>query len=245
MQLRYAADDVRYLPALRDAIGKRLEQTGHAEQARQACDELCRAEQYRFDPDTSVHRVRGSSSLSGSGLAILRELVIWRDATAREEDVPPRALLKDEILIDLASSPVKVVEKLARVRGLPRPIESDRGHEIVAATLKALATPAGSAPHGRSYEPTPTERFRADALWAAAQSICTGRSIDPNLVTSRQEIGELARALAAGRGVDDLRVMGGWRRGVLGQALVDLVEKSGQIKLSWNGGAGGELRTSV
>src|SRR5689334_9830120 len=113
-QLRYAADDVRYLPALRAEIGKRLNATGHVEWARQECDAMCDARLYQFDPETAYHRVRGATSLSPQGLAILRELVIWRDAVARAHDVPPRAFLKDEILIDLSRSPVKTLEKLDR-----------------------------------------------------------------------------------------------------------------------------------
>ena len=38
-QLRYAADDVRYLPALRRIIGERLDKTGHENWARQRMDD--------------------------------------------------------------------------------------------------------------------------------------------------------------------------------------------------------------
>src|SRR5262249_4700420 len=137
-QLRYAADDVRYLPALRGAIGQRLDATGHTGWARQEFDGMCDAGLYQFNPETAYLRVRGATSLTGQGLAILRELVIWRDQMSRAHDVPPRAFLKDEILIDLARSPVKSVEKLSRVRGLPRPVEHAHGTEIIEATQRGL-----------------------------------------------------------------------------------------------------------
>ena len=41
MQLRYAADDVRYLLVVRDEIGKRLDALGHSAWARQECDAKC------------------------------------------------------------------------------------------------------------------------------------------------------------------------------------------------------------
>src|SRR5207302_2694528 len=102
-------------------------------------------------------------------------------------DVPPRAFLKDEVLIDLARNFVKSVDKLARVRGLPRPVENAHGAEIVAATQRALALPTPQLPESRDTEQTPAEKFRADALWAAAQCLCAGRSIDAALVTNRPE----------------------------------------------------------
>src|SRR6185295_14475604 len=82
MQLRYAADDVRYLPALRAEMGKRLAATGHEAWAREEFESLCEPTQYQFDPQTSYMKVRNSTSLTPQGLAILRELTIWRDSLA-------------------------------------------------------------------------------------------------------------------------------------------------------------------
>jgi ribonuclease D len=239
-QLRYAADDVRYLPALRTKIGKRLDVTGHAAWARQEFDAMCDARLYQFDPETAYLRVRGATSLSAQQLAVLRELVIWRDGVARAHDVPPRAFLKDEILVDLSRSPVKLLEKLDRVRGLPRPVEHAHGKEIVDATLRGLATPPGKFPFARTVEPSPTERFRADALWAVAQCICTGKGVDPALVTSRQEISDFLRHVRSDRGVDNTPLLKGWRREALGQPLLELMTRDGKVALSWNNGS---LRT--
>jgi ribonuclease D len=242
MQLRYAADDVRYLPAIRAALGERLKALGHEQWAVQECAAMCDPRQYQFDPDTYYHRVRGSGSLHPQGLAILRELTIWRDTAARLHNVPPRALLKDEVMMDLSRSPVKTVEKLARVRGLPRPVEAQHGAELVAATLRAIALPASKIPHVRHYEPSPTERFRTDALWAAAQAICAGQSIDPNLVTNQREIGELYRHTLAEKPAEHLSLLTGWRRAALGEPLLELMLGKRSVALNWSEGS---LRTSA
>ena len=236
-QLRYAADDVRYLPALRHIIGQRLEAAGHLNWARQEFDAMCDAKLYQFDPDTAYLRVRGATSLSPQGLAILRELVIWRDAMARSHDVPPRAFLKDEILIDLSRSPVKTVEKLSRVRGLPRPVEHAHGTEIIDATQRGLAVPPGKFPFTRHVEPSPTERFRADTLWAAAQCICAGKGIDTALVTSRQEVGEFLRHARDGRTPSKSPLLEGWRREALGDPLLALIKGEGKVTLDWSHGS--------
>ena len=239
-QLRYAADDVRYLPALREKIGKRLDAAGHWNWARQEFDAMCDAKLYQFDPETAYLRVRGATALSAHALAVLRELVIWRDAVARAHDVPPRAFLKDEILVDLSRNPVKSLERLDRVRGLPRPVEAAHGREIVEATQRGLATPPGKFPFARTIEPSPTERFRADAVWAAAQCICIGKGIDPALVTSRQEIGEFVRHVNHGREPKGNGILQGWRREALGEPLLDLMTREGKVALEWKDNA---LRT--
>jgi ribonuclease D len=234
MQLRYAADDVRYLVAVRDEIGKRLESSGHSAWAKQECDALCEPSQYRFDPETYFHRIRGGATLAPRNQAVLKELTIWRDALAREHNVPARAFLKDEVLLDLARSPVKSVEKLDRVRGLPRPVEQAHGADIVAATAKGLATPAEQLPHPKDYEPSPRQRFRADALWAAVQCLCAGRSIDPALITSRHEVGELYRTLSSGAEPGDIRLLSGWRKEAVGQSILDLVAGKLKLELDWS-----------
>ena len=236
-QLRYAADDVRYLPALRDKIGTRLDASGgHWDWAREEFAAMCDAKLYQFDPETAYLRVRGATSLSAHALAVLRELVIWRDTVARAHDVPPRAFLKDEILIDLSRNPVKTLERLDRVRGLPRPVEAAHGREIVEATLRGLATPPGKFPFARTFEPSPTERFRADAIWAAAQCICIGQGIDPALVTSRQEVGEFVRHVNHGREPKDNGILKGWRRAALGEPLMSLMTRAGKVAIEWKDG---------
>jgi ribonuclease D len=242
MQLRYAADDVRYLPALRDAIGKRLDSLGHAQWAADECAAMCDPRRYIFDPDTAYTRIRGAGALSKSGLAVLRELTILRDSAARSHDVPPRAFLKDEVLLDLARSPVKSIEKLGRVKGLPRPVEAQHGKEIVDATLRALAMPHDQFPDQQNHEPTPTERFRADAVWTLAQAICAGRGIDPALATNRTDIAEFQRTLASGADVNKSPLMSGWRRDVIGAPLCDLLSGKRQISAAWRDDA---LKTVV
>jgi len=236
MQLRYAADDVRYLPLVRQTLRLRLEALGHERWAREECATLCDAELYRFDPKTQYLRVRGAGSLQPRNLAVLRELTIWRDAAARAADVPPRAFLKDEVLIDLARNPVTSVEKLDRVRGLPRPVEAEHGPEIVAVSQRALDLPAEALPAQRDTEQSPSEKFRTDALWAAAQCLCAGRSIDPALVTSRQEIVEftahVTRPDAAAR---PPRLLAGWRRDCLGDPLTRLLQGNARLTAAWRG----------
>ncbi|MBC8109319.1 MAG: HRDC domain-containing protein [Anaerolineae bacterium] len=228
VQLRYAADDVRYLPALWDALRQRVESLGHKEWAIAECREMCDPAQFGFNPDTYYHRVRGAATLSSAGMAVLRELTIWRNAAAREANVPPRALVKDDILIDMARSPIKQIEKLDRVRGLPRPVENEHGQAIVDATQRALASPMAQRPAPRAPEVSPTERFRADSLFAAAGALCAARSVDAGLATSRQEIGEFLRHVTsqdpqAHAALEQLHVMRGWRREALGVPLLNFV----------------------
>src|SRR5204863_253352 len=102
-------------------------------------------------------------------------------------------------------------------------VEAAHGKEIVDATLRGLSQPPGKYPFGRTHEPTPSERFAADALWAAAQCLCVGQSIDAALVASRQEIGDLFRHARINKDPSHLTIMEGWRKDALGERLWNLL----------------------
>jgi ribonuclease D len=232
-QLRYAADDVRYLPALRHEIGQRLAGDRRADWAREESATLADPALYVFDPNTQWMKIRGSGAMPPMNQAILRQLTLWRDGAAQSENVPPRSLVKDEILLAMARSPVDAVEDLKRVRGLPRPVEAKYGADIVQATQSAKALPPDQWPNVLAYEPAPEDKFRADALFYAAQCLCAGQGIDPNLFTSRQEIGELYRLYRCGANPEDLRILRGWRRQAVGQRLLDHLRGQTPITLQW------------
>jgi len=236
-QLRYAADDVRYLPAVRHEIGKRLLNDRHAAWAKEESASLADPALYVFDPKTQWIKIRGAGALPPLNQAILRELTLWRDRAAQSEDVPPRSLARDEILLDMARSPIDAVEDLSRVRGLPRPVEAKYGAGIVQATQTAKSLPPDQWPDLPAYEPAPEEKFRADALFYAVQCLCAGQGIDPNLVTSRQEIGEFYRIHASGQSPEALRILRGWRRQAVGDRLLSLLNGQTPVTLQWIDGA--------
>jgi ribonuclease D len=237
VQMRYAADDVRYLPALRDAIGKRLEQTGHIAWAKAECDAQCDPAVFRADPGADCARIRGAGALPSLGLAVLRELLLWRDEAARRHDAPPRSLVKDEVLLEMARHPVKSVEGLAKVRGLPRPVEEEEGKSIVTTIARGLAVPEADRPIVQNVEETPPERFAIDSLWATAQAWCAGQSVDPALVSSRAEISKLYREVKGqGVGSSNGRLSRGWRGELLGEKLNGFLSGNASLQFSWRDG---------
>jgi ribonuclease D len=236
-QLGYAADDVRYLPAARHELRLKLDALGSAAWAREESEALADPSRYGFDPQSQYLKIRGASSLSARNMAILRELTILRDRISRDENVPPRSLLKDEVLLDLARTPARALNDLARIRGLPRPVEQSHGPAIIQATETALSMPEKDLPAIKNHEPIPADKFRADALWCAAQCVCAGQQIDAALVTNRNEIGEFYRLLASGEDPSQLDVMKGWRRDVLGNPLRILFAGGSRLHLQWDQGS--------
>ncbi len=233
VQLRYAADDVRYLPAIHDTMVRRLEELGHSAWAMEASAALCDPGRYLLNPDVDYLRVRGAASLPARGAAVLRELFLWRDEAARRADAPPRSFLKDDILLDLARKPIRSVEDLDAVKHLPRPVELAEGQNILAATQRALRQPAADWPEVTMGDENVSERFAADALWSLVQAWCYGQFVDPSLVASRQEIGRWLRQIRDnGEDVPPAGFLQGWRGELVGRRLVEMIRGNGSVSLA-------------
>jgi ribonuclease D len=206
---RYAADDVRYLPALDAEITRRLEALGHAGWCAQECRQLNEVSPYRFDPEAQFWRVRGAERLDGRGLGALRALFILRDEMAREHDVPPRTLLKDELLVALSRTPPRSLIDAGRRGPHPQRLEQPRTEE-------------GAG-----------ERTRVDSLFAILSGYCRARGVDPALVMSRGEIAQLHRRAERGQGPGELRMLSAWRGELLGEVLPRFVRGEIELCFSW------------
>ncbi|MCY2932450.1 MAG: HRDC domain-containing protein [Planctomycetota bacterium] len=219
VQVRYAADDVRYLPAAKDVICKQLADLGREGWARQEfAAGLEDMVMYRPAPGTLYLRIRGRERLGRRQLAVLRELADLRDRLARLENVPPRTLLKDGVLISMSRRPAGKVGDLEAVRGLPRPVEDRYGRDIIEATARAIALPDKELPPEEPSE-SPATKLAVDKLLADITQRCQERSVAPALVASRREVLRAYLAVKSGNMELPSRLSRGWRRELLAGLL--------------------------
>ena len=59
-------------------------------------------------------------------VAVLMEVAAWREREAQSRDVPRGRVLKDDALIDIATSAPRTVEALGRLRSIPNGFERSR-----------------------------------------------------------------------------------------------------------------------
>ncbi|MEP6905011.1 MAG: HRDC domain-containing protein, partial [Gemmatimonadales bacterium] len=136
--LDYAAQDTRYLLDLRDELRSRLEKLGRLEWAREEFDRL---EGTRWDPDDGSQaflRTKGARDLTRRELALLRELVPWRDSVARDLDRATFRVMGNEVLLEIARTAPKNVQQLATLKGMPRGILDRGGAAILSAVQRGL-----------------------------------------------------------------------------------------------------------
>ena len=182
-----------YLGAVRDAIDAKLAALGRREWA---TEEFSRIEETRYeppDPDTAFLAVKGSHTLDGKGLAVLKELFAVREAEARRADRPPAFVISAEAMVYLAGRPDT---ELGHVPGLAASIVRRLGRNIVRALAAGAAAPPVQRPAPQfpfRPRPTPAQMKRLQLLkdWRTAEG--ARLSLDPSLLWPMRSFERLAR----------------------------------------------------
>ena len=114
-QLRYGAEDVMHLPALCDALSTRLVQRNRVEWATEEFAAFENMSIYGRVEEEKLWRLKGTSTMDGRQLAVVRSVLHWRDQLAERLNRPVRGVLKDHLLVEIARL------GLASRGGNPRP----------------------------------------------------------------------------------------------------------------------------
>ncbi len=222
-QIDYARDDVRHILQATSELQERLRARGRLEWAREECVALAGSTDER-DPDTIFARLPRVNSLDPKLRAIARELVVWREETARAQDRPIPSVLSDATLIEVAKRRPSQLSQLEQIRGLNEQTLRRRGRAI----LEAVAS-------GRSRPPIPVAGERPaqpDALdapvIALAEALVRTRALEGELayelIAARADLQRIVLAMRDGNPPPDVRTLQGWRRAVVGEELLELLD---------------------
>ncbi len=227
--LDYAAQDTIHLLELRDRLHHELDHAGRLDWAR---EEFALLEGTRWsdeDPAAGFLRIKGARDLTRRELAILRELVPWRDEIARGLDRATFRVLGNEQLLEVAKRRPASRDELAAIKGMPRGLLDARAGEMTAAVQRGLAIPEAELPRfpkSPRWDRDPDFDARVATLRTVRDEAATRLDLDPGVLCARDRLEAVARKnpksteeLAS---VNELRK---WQRAVLGEEFVRALRK--------------------
>lgn len=227
--LAYAAQDTMYLLALRDRLRADLEKRDRLDWAR---EEFTRLEGTRWpeeDAGTAFLRVKGARDLDRRELAVLRELVAWREDVARHMDRATFRVIGHEQLLEMARRQPASRDDLARIKGVSRGILEHRAHEVLQAVQRGLALPEADLPRfpkAPRWDRDPQFDERVSALKGVRDRLAQELDLDPGVLCARERLEAVARRnpgdteeLSA---VEELRR---WQKDVLGPGFVETLAR--------------------
>ena len=231
-QLKYAGDDVRYLGAIADKLKEELSADGRLEWARGEMAAFEDPATYEFTPQAAWLRVKGRGTLSGRQLAVLRELAAWREQEASRRDIPRGWVVKDPTLIELARRSPSTPGALRDIRGLNSKEAERSGKSITEAVERGKNAESikTSKPPSRSAQER--ARMLSGLADAVVRSRCEAAGVATELVVTRSEVEGLLLDMFSGS-LDEKRhrVLSGWRRDLVGDAILGMAAGKIAVKV--------------
>ena len=227
-QQEYALADVTHLRVIYEWLAAQLAKNGRTKWVEEELAILTDPATYTVLPDEAWLRVK-TRTTSGRFLAIVKELARFREDYAQRQNVPRSRVMKDDALLELASTRPATMEELGRSRLLLREGRKPEIAEGILAAVKAgMEMRSEDMPKPDfSRDQLQVNPALADLLRVLLKAKAEQLGVAPRLIASAADLD----AIAAGeREVEALR---GWRFEAFGEDALRLCK--GEIALSAKG----------
>ncbi len=220
-QLTYAAQDVRYLPAMYGFLSRVLSEQGRLGWAREECAALEGEARFETDAASYYLRMRSLWQFGSRELAALRDLSAWRENEAMSRDLPRSFVLDDKALRAVVRAwPGKLAE-LAAVEGM-RPQVVRRSGKTILAMLRQVKQLSEEELPPAQARPLHTHALKAaaDEAKAALDRRAAELGLPPELLAPRKLVSDMMSDLFAGQADAPWKRITGWRRQAAGEDLL-------------------------
>ena len=227
-QKDYALADVTHLRLIYEWLAGQLAKNGRAPWVAEELAVLTDPATYTVAPDEAWTRIK-TRTTSGRFLAVVKALARFRETYAQGQNVPRSRVMKDDALLELASTRPTTVEDLGRSRLLLR---EGRKSEIAEGILAAVKAGLEMRPE----EMPKVEQLRdqvqvnpalADLLRVLLKAKSEALGVAPRLIAAASELDAIAS------GDHDGPSLAGWRYEAFGEDALRLCK--GEIALSAKG----------
>ncbi len=227
-QQEYALADVTHLRVIYEWLAGQLAKNGRTRWVEEELSILTDPATYTVHPDEAWLRVK-TRTTSGRFLAVVKELARFREEYAQRLNVPRSRVMKDDALLELASTRPSSMEELGRSRLLLR---EGRKPEIADGILAAIKAGLEMKPEDMPKPDLSREQLQvnpalADLLRVLLKAKSEQLGVASKLIASAADLD----AIAAGE--REVEALTGWRFEAFGEDALRLCK--GEIALSAKG----------
>ena len=232
-QIRYARDDVLYLPGVYNQLRELAVSRGRLAHIEEEIGLQLHPGLFDPDPDQLWRKVKKAGSLRQKDLPVLQALAAWRDQTAQRQNKPVRFVISDEVLVELAKVPTLTLEGLKARRGLHPRMLGRYADDMIQLHAEARAKPKSEWPHSKQSGRPPSDKSEslADLVWLLIKEIAHTADMSPANIILKRDLPGYIDALIFNRDTRSYPIEHGWRRDLVGQPLRNLLKGQLIIKV--------------
>jgi ribonuclease D len=227
-QKTYALADVTHLRVIYESLAAQIAKNGRQKWVEEELAVLTDPATYTVHPEEAWQRVK-TRTTSGRFLSIVKELARFRETYAQSNNVPRSRVIKDDALLELASTKPTNTEELGRSRLLLR--DARRG-DIAEGLLAAVKAGVETKPEDMPKPDTSRDQLQVNPALADLLRVL--------LKAKAEELGVAAKLIASSSDLDQIAAgerdgasLKGWRREAFGEDALRLCK--GEIALSAKG----------
>lgn len=235
-ELAYAQLDTHYLLPLREQQVVALQTLGRWQEAQERFEQLTRLKWVAksFD-ENGFWRINGAQRLSDRELAVLRELFLFREQQAQQENRPPFKVLSNKALITLSQRQPTNQRALWRLPGLTRTQIRRYGRGIVVAVTRGQQAPSPERPAARSPNhqdrPSPLILARYNALRQWRRQVARQRGVEVDVILNNDVLMAIARH--GPNSLDELttlELLGPWQLQEYGEVILRVLASTPSLE---------------
>lgn len=227
-QIRYAADDVVYLPQIYYDMVEVLNEKNRLHWLDEAFEEISSSEKYEIKPEERYRKLRRVNQLNAQQMAAAREFAAWRELKAQKINVPRKWIVSDEQIVEACRREARTIDELFMVRGMRESLRAEDARQAVACIKKGLSCPKEQLP--QVHEKPKNEHnvdIVVDLMNAVVHLRARENHIAPQTLAPQAELMKLARGHD-----DECELLKGWRYKVIGKELKELLKGKFSLRIA-------------
>lgn len=189
-QLRYAEDDVTYLPRIYGMMMDELVARDRLSWVSPEMEALADPSHLALGPRDAYLHLKRVGNLTRRQLAVAREACAWRDEMAQRADVPRRWVLSDEVMLEACKRSPRTVDRLRRIRGTERLSDRD-AQALVEAIGRGMDCLPDQLPERQHRMRPPAEAESViDLMYALLRLVSERSGVAAQLIATRDDLYE-------------------------------------------------------
>ncbi len=230
-QLDYAVQDVAYLPKMFELLKQSIADLHRTEWLKEETDQL-QADIAAAETNESWRRVAGATNLPPRQMAIVRAIWRWREDIARQINQPPRRVLRDDLIIELARRGTSDERRIRSIRGMERRNLTPQITILCNVIEEANRLADHELPRrvygGRKFQSAVLTQFLSTAIG----SVCRQHQVAPAIVGNSDDFRDLLAYEVEGPAGELPALLRGWRAEVVGRSFHDLLNGKLAIRVA-------------